>query len=63
MSQGDIDTTLRDLRQQRQDVIDELKDVLERCEADDGLSKDEIGQGSLRLVPLVEAYMVKSRVC
>ena len=63
MSEGDIQTILRDLRQQRRDVKNDIKDVLNRCESDMGLSKTEIERESERLKPSVITFVEGSDEC
>ena len=43
MSQGETETILHELRLQRRNIGNELKAILDKCETDDGLSKEEIG--------------------
>ena len=58
MSQKDLDTILHDLRQQRKNVKNEIiKDVLDRCETDDSLSKTGIEQENKRLKSLVDRFI------
>ena len=63
MSEGDIQTILHDLRQQRRDVKNDIKDVLDRCESDEGLSKPEIEWESKRLKHSVITFVERSNEC
>ena len=60
MSQKDIGAVSRDLRQQGRRVINDLQNVIGKCEADEGLPKNEMEQERVRLKPLVEAFVEKS---
>ena len=63
MSEGDNQTILRDLRQQRIDVKNDIKDVLERCESTESLSKTKIERESERLKPSVITFVEGSNEC
>ena len=59
MSEEDIDSTLRDLRLQRRNVVKALNDVLNRCGTDDGVSRREMEQME-KLGPFIEDFVKKA---
>ena len=62
MPQGETETILRELRLLRRNFGNELKAISDKCETDEGLSKNEIENERKWLEPLLSEFVSKTNI-